>query len=77
MVNVSDRTEWQERIGVGEKQVNYGVHAGTSLEIPKYREDNGKLGGKQVEHWDGRVDATIIAPTIVKNLTTGEISSES
>jgi hypothetical protein len=72
-----ERSEWQKRIGVGERQVKYGVHAGRSIEIPKFREDNGKLGGKQTEHWDGRVDATIIAPTVVQNIRTGEVSSES
>lgn len=74
---VDERSEWQKRMGVGERQVNYGVLAGGSVEIPKYREDNGKLGGKQVEYWDGRVDATILAPTVVKNMRTGEVSSES
>lgn len=62
-----DRSAWQTRIGVGERQVRYGVLAGTVKDIPVFREDNGQLGGKQTEHWDGRVDATIIAPTL--NLT--------
>lgn len=70
------KTEWQKRIGVGERQNRYGRHAGTSKEILKYREDNGKLGGKQIEHWDGRVDANILAPMIVRNATTGEVTSE-
>lgn len=58
------RSAWQEKIGVGERQVRYGVHAGGSIDIPAYREDNGQLGGKHTEHWDGHVDATIIAPTL-------------
>lgn len=61
---MSDKSDWQQRIGVGERQVRYGVHAGTAKDIPVYREDNGRLGGKQTEHWDGHVDATIIAPTL-------------
>lgn len=74
---MKEKSEWQRKIGVGERQVNYGVHAGGSIEIPKFREDNGHLSGKQVEHWDGRVDATVIAPTLVKNIRTGEVSCES
>ena len=70
-----NRTEWQKKVGVGESSVRYGVHVGTAKETPIYRED-GKLGGKQVNHWDGHQDATIIAPTLVKNLRTGEVHSE-
>lgn len=71
------KSEWQEKVGVGERQNRYGKHAGSAQEVPVYREDNGKLGGKQVNHWDGRQDATIIAPTLVKDAVTGEIRSES
>lgn len=71
------KSDWQEKIGVGERQNRYGKHAGSAQEIPIYREDDGKLGGKQTKHWDGREDATIIAPTLVKDAVTGEIRSES
>lgn len=74
---MSEKSEWQKKVGIGERQHVYGKHAGSAKEYPIYREDNGKLGGKQVEHWDGHVDATIIAPTLVKNTTTGEVSSVS
>ena len=74
---MDERSEWQKRMGVGEKNGRFGVHVGTVKETPVYREDNGKLGGKQTEHWNGRVDATIIAPTLVKDAKTGEINSES
>lgn len=66
--------EWKIHIGVGQQQYKFGVLAGTDKETLVRREDNGKIGGKQTEHWDGRVDATIIAPTIIKNLSTGETS---
>lgn len=72
---MSKKSKWQDKIGVGEKQHLFGRHVGTSKDIPAYREDNGKIGGKHTEHWDGRVDATIIAPTLVKNASTGEVSS--
>lgn len=71
---MEQRSEWQARVGVGERQVRYGVHAGTSQDIPAYREDNGELGGKHTHHWDGRVDATIVAPTLNFNARTGEVS---
>lgn len=63
-------------MGVGARQVPFGRHAGTAHVETVRREDNGKVGGQQIHHWDGRVDATIIAPTLVKNMTTGETHSE-
>lgn len=72
---MDNRTEWQKHIGVGERQVVYGRHAGTSRDIPVRREDNGKVGGKQTEHWDGSVDATAKVDTIraVFDRKTGEV----
>jgi hypothetical protein len=57
------RTEWQERIGVGEAQ----PRSMTKPELrPVYREDNGKLAGYQKFHPQSeRVDA-IVQPETVK-----------
>lgn len=64
-------TEWQRKIGVGERQVRYGIHAGTVKHTRVLRED-GKLSGVQSEHWSGRVDARIIPPTIYPQTRTNE-----
>lgn len=65
--------EFQAKIGVGQRQVRYGRYAGTNRDIPVRREDNGAIGGFHTEHWSGRVDATIIAPTIRKTLSMGDV----
>lgn len=57
------RNDFQKKIGVGERQHRYGRHTGGTKDILIYREDNGKLGGKQVEHWDGSVDCTVYPET--------------
>lgn len=69
------RNEFQRRIGVGERQYRYGRYVGTSKDIQVRREDNGKLAGKQTEHWDGSVDATVYPETArrVMSRSTGEI----
>lgn len=68
------KDDWKRRMGVGERQVRYGRHAGTSrIEVVR-RDDNGRKAGTQTHHWDGRVDATIVPPTITRNLTTGAVS---
>lgn len=56
------RTNWQKRIGVGERQHVYGRVAGTDERIPVRREDNGRKAGEQINHWDGSVSA-IAMPT--------------
>ena len=66
--------EFQDRIGVGQPSRAFGRLAGTSKDTLVRRHDTGEVGGKQTEHWDGRVDATIVAPTIIENLSTGETS---
>lgn len=70
-----NRNEFQRKIGVGEKQHLFGRHVGGSKDILIKREDNGKLGGKQTEHWNGSVDCTVYPET--KNLRlstkTGEV----
>lgn len=68
------RTPYQEHLGVGERLVGYGKHAGTAKDTFVLT-DKGKLSGKQTEHWDGHVDATIIAPTIHRNGSTGETTT--
>lgn len=58
------RNEFQKRIGVGERQYRYGRYVGKSKTTPVRRDDNGKVGGYQTEHWSGRVDAKVLADTI-------------
>lgn len=67
-----ERNEFQERIGVGEKQHRYGRHAGKAQTLPVKREDNGKIGGEITKHWDGRQDATVFAPQVTKRAKIGE-----
>lgn len=61
-----ERNDFQKRIGVGERQYRFGRHNGSSREVLIKREDNGKIGGKQTEHWNGSVDCTVYPET--KNL---------
>ncbi len=71
-----NRSEWQKRMGVGERQIRYGVHAGTTRDIPAPREDgDGRILGKYTEHWDGSMDATVRPDTIraVYDRKTGEV----
>lgn len=65
------RTDWQRRIGVGERQVGFR-HMGTARTEVVRREDNGKVGGEYTHHWDGRVDATVFAETARFKGTTQE-----
>lgn len=64
--------EWKRRMGVGERQFVYGRQAGSSRDVPLFREDTGQLNGKYTQHWDGRQDCTLVAPTIVESVRTGE-----
>ncbi len=57
------RNEFQQHIGVGERQVRYGRYAGTARVEPVRREDDGRIGGRYTHHWDGRVDATVFPDT--------------
>lgn len=70
-----DRNEFQKKIGVGERQYVYGRNAGTSRDVIIKREDNGKIGGKQTEHWNGSVDCTVYPETkrLVLDTKTGDI----
>jgi hypothetical protein len=70
-----EKNDFQKKIGVGERQYVFGRHAGTSREIEIKREDNGKLGGKQTEHWNGSVDCTVYPETkrLILDTKTGDI----
>lgn len=56
---MEDRSDWQERMGVGERQYLFGRHAGGTNTKTITNELDGKPGGKTVEHWDGRQDAVV------------------
>lgn len=58
------RNDFQQRIGVGERQYLYGRHVGTTKKTPVPHERDGKVGGYQIEHWSGRVDAEVKARTV-------------
>src|SRR5688572_27287975 len=69
------RTEFQKKIGVGERQYRFGKHSGTNNVKPVVIEEGsraGKVGGYQTEHWSGRVDATVLAPSITLKTQTQE-----
>lgn len=65
-----ERNEFQQRIGVGERQHLYGRHVGTIRHRPVVADDGplrGHVVGSQTDHWSGRVDATIKRATTVVN----------
>jgi len=70
-----ERSEFQRRIGVGEKQHPFSLKSGpgSSRTFPVKREDNGKVGGKTTHHWDGRQDSTVFAGSMIKKPKVGEI----
>ena len=60
--------DFQERIGVGERQHVFGRRAGTNRVTPVVAEVGpmrGRVTGTQTEHWSGRVDACV-TPAAVK-----------
>ncbi len=69
-----NRTDWQARIGVGERCAGYGPRTGPTRIRPVIADD-GPLAGRQVgkarDHADGRVDAKATAFTVqvAPNLT--------
>lgn len=66
MAGVADgRSEWQRRMGVGERQNRHHVHAGTVKVEPIRREDNGRPGGHYTHRMDGSNDCTVYAPPIL------------
>lgn len=59
--------EWQRRIGVGEPSRAFLTKAGTSrrrLITTEEGPTRGKVGGAEIDHWDGRVDAVVRPETI-------------
>jgi hypothetical protein len=57
------RTEWQIRMGVGERQSSFHVHQGTTKREIVRREDDGKVGGFYTHRMDGSNDAHVFART--------------
>jgi len=60
-MNGDSRTEFQKRVGVGERARFALRHRGTSRVRPTLIEEGkraGQVGGHHTDHWDGRVDAT-------------------
>lgn len=56
------RTAWQERIGVGERQPT--SKTGRTRKRPVLNEFTGKVGGYQIDHADGRMDAIVKPETL-------------
>lgn len=63
VIFVSDKEKeaFKRHIGVGERQVT-SRHMGSKRERPVINENNGTVAGKQIDHWDGRVDAVAHSP---------------
>lgn len=53
-------SRWRETIGHG---FGTGRHAGSS-KTTDVRNASGEVGGQQIEHWDGSVDAHITPETV-------------
>lgn len=54
-------SKWQETVGEG---FGTGRNKGQTRDHPVRNEHDGSVGGKQVEHWDGSVDAVITPQTV-------------
>jgi hypothetical protein len=68
------RSKWQERLGVGERLVR--TTGRLSIRRPVTVEDGprrGQIGGYHTEHRDGRVDATVAAPSLHVTTRTKEL----
>ena len=61
---MDERNEFQKRIGVGERQYRFGQYAGRDRLRVVRSEIDGKPAGHQLDHWDGRLDATVYARTV-------------
>ncbi len=61
-----ERTEWQERIGIGERCVALGRTGPkrTRKIVTEEGPARGKVGGYQIDHKDGRVDAVVTPPAV-------------
>lgn len=67
--------EFQRRIGVGARSHAFISHQGGTRRRPVIVEEGarrGTVGGFHTDHWDGRVDATVHAPSIITTTTTKE-----
>lgn len=67
--------DFQARIGVGQPSRAFLARQGTSRRRPVVVEEGrraGKVGGYHIDHWDGRVDATVLAPAVNVTTTTQE-----
>ena len=53
--------KWQETIGHG---FGTGRNKGTTRRRDVIHEGTGKVGGAQVDHWDGSVDAEVKPETV-------------
>lgn len=60
---MDDRTDFQRRLGVGERQHVFGRVAGSDEVLSVKRDDNGQLAGKQINHWDGSQSAVAMPST--------------
>ena len=65
METFDEKEAFKRRIGVGERQVT-SRHYGTTRERVVINENNGRVAGKQVDHWSGRVDAVATPPLQIK-----------
>ena len=75
---MSGRSEFQERIGVGERQHLFGRHAGTTRTRPVINDDGssrGQAGGTHTDHWDGRMDATVKPNTLRAQVSRKAVAS--
>jgi hypothetical protein len=62
--------KWKETVGEG---FGTGRHKGEKREHPVTDERDGTVGGKHVEHWDGRQDAIVqVKPVNAKSKTQGD-----
>lgn len=53
---MDEKNEFREKI----RSINFGGKKRGKTEVkPVINEDTGKIGGRQIEHWDGRVDAVV------------------
>ncbi len=67
--------DFKTRIGVGEPSHAFLTAKGTSRRRNVIVEEGarrGTVGGFHTDHWDGRVDATVHAPTVTVTTSTKE-----
>jgi len=62
-----ERTEWQERMGVGERLYNVSRLKGTTRIREVSKDEGPGVAGYQRDHWDGRVDAKVTGAVTTVN----------